>query len=43
MATLLAVARGSLSEGIDFSDDLCRTAVIISIPFADLKAVALKN
>lgn len=32
-SVFLAVLRGKLSEGIDFSDDLTRAVFIIGIPF----------
>ena len=39
-AILMAVCRGKASEGIDFSDAMCRAVIIIGIPYApytDLK------
>ncbi|CAL6019017.1 DNA_repair helicase [Hexamita inflata] len=38
---LVAVQRGKLSEGIDFADDLCRGVFIVSIPFPNVRDVAL--
>ncbi|KAI1723097.1 hypothetical protein Ddc_07292 [Ditylenchus destructor] len=35
-ALFLAVCRGKLSEGIDFSDSHCRAVVIVGIPFPPL-------
>jgi len=34
-AVLIAVVNGSLSEGIDFKDDLCRCVVVIGLPYAN--------
>ncbi|KAF5804016.1 putative RNA helicase [Helianthus annuus] len=35
-ATFLAVCRGKVSEGIDFSDDNARTVIIVGIPFPNV-------
>ena len=40
---LVAVQRGKLSEGIDFSDNLCRVVFIVSIPFANKNDVYLQR
>lgn len=32
-AVLIAVVNGSLSEGIDFKDDLCRCVVLVGLPY----------
>lgn len=32
-AVFFAVARGKVSEGIDFTDELCRAVFIVGIPF----------
>lgn len=36
-AVLLAVCKGKVAEGIDFSDELCRTVFLIGIPYAPMK------
>eukprot|EP00752_Nemacystus_decipiens_P006081 g5489.t1 len=36
-ALMFAVARGKVSEGIDFSDDACRMCFVIGIPFPSAK------
>ena len=33
-AILMGVCRGKISEGIDFSDDMCRAVVVTGLPFA---------
>jgi Rad3-related DNA helicase len=35
-AILLAVSRGKLSEGVDYSDRDARCVIIVGIPFLDL-------
>ncbi|XP_015696448.2 Fanconi anemia group J protein homolog [Oryza brachyantha] len=41
-AALLAVCRGKVSEGIDFSDDKARVVVIVGIPFPNINDVQVK-
>ncbi|KAF8759327.1 hypothetical protein HU200_010368 [Digitaria exilis] len=41
-ATLLAVCRGKVSEGIDFSDENARVVVIVGIPFPNINDVQVK-
>eukprot|EP01022_Parablepharisma_sp_SALTPOND_P007785 TRINITY_DN1329_c0_g1_i1.p1 TRINITY_DN1329_c0_g1~~TRINITY_DN1329_c0_g1_i1.p1 ORF type:complete len:773 (+),score=105.22 TRINITY_DN1329_c0_g1_i1:1326-3644(+) len=36
-ALLHAVMRGSISEGLDFSDQAARVAVVVGVPYANLK------
>ena len=36
-AMFFAVARGKVSEGLDFSEGLCRAAIVIGIPFPPFK------
>jgi hypothetical protein len=38
----LAVCRGKVSEGIDFSDNYARTVIIIGIPFPSLTSLQVK-
>ena len=35
----LAVYGGKLSEGIDFSNDMCRIVINVSIPFAPINSI----
>ncbi|PAA47632.1 hypothetical protein BOX15_Mlig004721g5, partial [Macrostomum lignano] len=44
-ALLLAVCRGKMSEGIDFSDEQCRACVTVGIPFPNVRdtLVSLKR
>lgn len=39
---LLAVCRGKVSEGIDFSDAHCRAVVIVGLPFPNTKDLQLR-
>ena len=41
-AILLAVCRGKISEGTDFSDDMARAVIIVGIPFSSIKNVRVK-
>ena len=41
-AILLAVCRGKASEGIDFSDAMCRCVIIIGIPYAPFTDLKVK-
>jgi len=36
-AVLLAVHRGKISEGMDFSDDMARMVVLVGIPYPPIK------
>jgi hypothetical protein len=38
----LAVCRGKVSEGIDFSDNYARTVIVIGIPFPNLSSLQIK-
>lgn len=37
--------RGKVSEGLDFSDDLCRAVIVVGIPFPPMydKKIMLKK
>ena len=41
-AILMAVCRGKASEGIDFSDAMCRCVIIIGIPYAPFTDLKVK-
>lgn len=41
-ALLIAVCRGKVSEGLDFSDDNARAVVTIGIPFPNIKDLQVK-
>lgn len=40
-AILLAVSGGSLSEGIDFKDDLCRLVAVVGLPYPNASDLAM--
>ena len=42
-AVLLGVINGSLSEGIDFKDDLCRCVIIVGMPYPNIGDEVLKE
>lgn len=41
-AVLIAVCRGKVSEGIDFSDNYARTVIVVGIPFPSIKDLQVK-
>lgn len=41
-AILIAVCRGKVSEGIDFSDAYARTVILVGIPFPSLNDIQVK-
>lgn len=42
-ALLIAVCRGKVSEGLDFTDDNARAVVTIGIPFPNIKDLQVSN
>lgn len=40
---LFSVVGGTLSEGINFSDDLCRAVVILGVPFPNVKSIEVQE
>lgn len=42
-ALLIAVCRGKVSEGLDFTDDNARAVVTIGIPFPNIKDLQVMN
>lgn len=41
-ALLIAVCRGKVSEGLDFTDDNARAVVTIGIPFPNIKDLQVR-
>lgn len=42
-ALLMAVCRGKVSEGLDFTDDNARAVVTIGIPFPNIKDLQVRT
>lgn len=40
---MFAVSRGKVSEGIDFSDELCRAVFMIGIPYPPIKDIKIAS
>lgn len=39
---MFAVSRGKVSEGIDFTDELCRAVFIVGVPFPPINDIKIK-
>ena len=42
-AVLLSVINGSLSEGIDFKDQLCRCVILVGLPYPNIGDIVLRE
>jgi chromosome transmission fidelity protein 1 len=39
---LFCVFKGKLSEGIDFTDELCRAVIVVGVPYPDINDPLVK-
>lgn len=42
-AALFCVCRGKVTQGLDFSDELCRAVIFIGVPFPNIKDQIIKE